>query len=65
MESKRVHFALVDNWRVISTYDRNFKTMTHFYTHITILSGLYDMAIKTHEGDFYIFMYRRGENGKD
>lgn len=63
MESKKVHFAIVENWRVVRTYERNFKTLSHFYTHIKSISDSHLMIIKTHDDDFYIFMYREEEDG--
>lgn len=61
MESKKVHFATVDDWRIVHSYNRNFKTMSHFYTHIKSLSQSHDMVIKVIDDDFYIFMTRKGQ----
>ena len=59
MESKKVHFVVIEDWRVIHAYKRNFKTMSHFYTHMKALTNIYDMVIKVIDDDFYIFVTRK------
>ena len=59
MESKKVHFVVIEDWRVIHAYKRNFKTMSHFYTHMKILADTYDTSIKVIDDDFYIYMVRK------
>lgn len=59
MESKKFHFATVEDWRIVRSYNRNFKTVSELYTHLKILSSTHEMAIKVIDDNFYIFMVRK------